>query len=345
MPDEKLRFGVLGVGRIGKIHVENLVHRIPRAQVVAVSDVFPDALAAMKAKYNIPETFLDYKQILELPDVDAVAICTPTNTHYEMILGAAAAGKHVFCEKPIDLSIEKIRKINQAVKKYGVKFMVGFNRRFDPNFLKVHETVRSGKVGVPHLLRITSRDPSPPPEEYIRSSGGLFLDMTIHDFDMARYLMGAEVTDVYAMANVLVDPVFQKAGDWDTAIVTLTFENGAMGAIDNSRKAVYGYDQRVEVFGSEGMIMAENNTPDSHVYFDRAGLHSSPPFNFFMERYVDSYLNEMRAFVDAVQADKPVPVAANDGLMAVVIGLAAAKSVKEHRPVKLTEFQSKSVSG
>jgi myo-inositol 2-dehydrogenase/D-chiro-inositol 1-dehydrogenase len=207
----------------------------------------------------------------------------------------------------------------------------------------VHETVKSGKVGVPHLLKITSRDPSPPPEEYIRSSGGLFLDMTIHDFDMARYLMSAEVTEVYAMANVLVDPVFQKAGDWDTAIVTLAFENGAMGTIDNSRKAVYGYDQRVEVFGSEGMIMAENKTPDSHVYFDRSGTHSSPPLNFFMERYVDSYLNEMHAFVDAVQANKPVPVTANDGLMAVVIGLAAAKSAKENRPVKLSELHSKSV--
>ena len=338
MTDQKLRFGVLGVGRIGKIHLGNLVNRIPGAEVVALSDVIPDELAALAAKFNLRTTFSDYKQVLKLSDVDAVAICTPTNTHYQMILDAAAAGKHIFCEKPIDLSIEKIKVINQQVEKCGVQLMVGFNRRFDPNFLKVREIVKSGKVGVPHVLKITSRDPSPPPEAYIRASGGLFLDMTIHDFDMARYLMGSEVTEVYARANVLVDPVFQKAGDWDTAIVTLAFENGALGTIDNSRKAVYGYDQRVEVFGSEGMVTVKNNTPDNHIYLDRTGAHSSLPLNFFMDRYTESYLREMQVFVDAVQNNKPVPVTGTDGLMAVAIGLAAAKSVRENRPVKLTEL-------
>ena len=338
MTDQKLRFGVLGVGRIGKIHAENLVNRIPGAEVVVLSDVIPDELAAVAAKFNVRTTFSDYKQVLKLSDVDAVAICTPTNAHYQMILDAAAAGKHIFCEKPIDLSIEKIKVINQQVEKCGVQLMVGFNRRFDPNFLKVREIVKSGKVGVPHVLKITSRDPSPPPETYIRASGGLFLDMTIHDFDMARYLMGSEVTEVYARASVLVDPVFQKAGDWDTAIVTLAFENGALGTIDNSRKAVYGYDQRVEVFGSEGMVTVKNNTPDNHIYLDRTGAHSSLPLNFFMDRYTESYLREMQAFVDSVQNNKPVPVTGTDGLMAVAIGLAAAKSVRENRPVKLTEL-------
>ncbi len=338
MTDQKLRFGVLGVGRIGKIHLENLVNRIPGVEVMALSDVIPDELAAVAARFNIRTTFSDYKQVLKLSDVDAVAICTPTNTHYQMILDAAAAGKHIFCEKPIDLSIEKIKVINQQVEKCGVQLMVGFNRRFDANFLKVREIVKSGKVGVPHVLKITSRDPSPPPETYIRASGGLFLDMTIHDFDMARYLMGSEVTEVYARANVLVDPVFQKAGDWDTAIVTLAFENGALGTIDNSRKAVYGYDQRVEVFGSEGMVTVQNNTPDNHIYLDRTGAHSSLPLNFFMDRYTESYLREMQAFVDSVQNNKPVPVTGTDGLMAVVIGLAAAKSVRENRPVKLAEL-------
>lgn len=338
MTDQKLRFGVLGVGRIGKIHLENLVNRIPGVEVVALSDVIPDELAAVAAKFNVRTTFSDYKQVLKLSDVDAVAICTPTNTHYQMILDAAAAGKHIFCEKPIDLSIEKIKVINQQVEKCGVQLMVGFNRRFDPNFRKVREIVKSGKVGIPHVLKITSRDPSPPPENYIRASGGLFLDMTIHDFDMARYLMGSEVTEVYARANVLVDPVFQKAGDWDTAIVTLAFENGALGTIDNSRKAVYGYDQRVEVFGSEGMVTVQNNTPDNHIYLDRTGAHSSLPLNFFMDRYTESYLREMQAFVDSVQNNKPVPVTGTDGLMAVVIGLATAKSVRENRPVKLTEL-------
>jgi myo-inositol 2-dehydrogenase/D-chiro-inositol 1-dehydrogenase len=326
------------VGRIGKIHAENLVNRIPGAKVVALSDVIPDELAAVAAKFNVRTTFSDYKQVLKLSDVDAVAICTPTNTHYQMILDAAAAGKHIFCEKPIDLSIEKIKVINQQVEKCGVQLMVGFNRRFDPNFLKVREIVKSGKVGVPHVLKITSRDPAPPPETYIRASGGLFLDMTIHDFDMARYLMGSEVAEVYARASVLVDPVFQKAGDWDTAIVTLAFENGALGTIDNSRKAVYGYDQRVEVFGSEGMVTVQNNTPDNHIYLDRTGVHSSLPLNFFMDRYTESYLREMQAFVGSVQNNKPVPVTGTDGLMAVVIGLAAAKSVRENRPVKLTEL-------
>ena len=338
MTHQELRFGVLGVGRIGKIHLGNLVNRIPGAEVVALSDVVPEELAALAAKFNVRTTFSDYKQVLKLSDVDAVAICTPTNTHYQMILDAAAAGKHIFCEKPIDLSIEKIKAINQQVEKCRVQLMVGFNRRFDPNFLKVREIVKSGKVGVPHVLKITSRDPAPPPETYIRASGGLFLDMTIHDFDMARYLMSSEVTEVYARASVLVDPVFQKAGDWDTAIVSLAFENGALGTIDNSRKAVYGYDQRVEVFGSEGMVKVKNNTPDSHIYLDRTGAHSSLPLNFFMDRYTESYLREMQAFVDAVQNNKPVPVTGTDGLMAVAIGLAAAKSVRENRPVKLTEM-------
>jgi myo-inositol 2-dehydrogenase/D-chiro-inositol 1-dehydrogenase len=312
---------------------------------VALSDVLPDELATVAARFNIPATFSDYKQVLERSDVEAVAICTPTNTHYQMILDAAAARKHIFCEKPIDLSVDKIKEINARVRTCGVQLMVGFNRRFDPNFLKVREIVQSGKIGEPHLFKITSRDPSPPPEAYIRASGGIFLDMTIHDFDMARYLMGSDVTEVYARATVLVDPVFEKAGDWDTAVVTLTFANGALGTIDNSRKAVYGYDQRVEVFGSEGMVTVNNNTPDNHIYLDRTGTHSSLPLNFFMARYTESYRREMQAFVHAVQANKPVSVSGNDGLMAVVIGLAAAKSVRENRPVKLSELHDGSASG
>jgi myo-inositol 2-dehydrogenase/D-chiro-inositol 1-dehydrogenase len=338
MLNGKVHFGVLGVGRIGKIHIENLANRIPDAAVIALSDIYPDELATMEAKYDIADSFLDYRQVLKLPNVDAVAICTPTNTHYQMILDAAAAGKHIFCEKPLELSLDKIRKIDEVVEKNGVKLMVGFNRRFDPNFCKVHETVSAGKIGDPHVLKITSRDPSPPPEEYIRASGGLFLDMTIHDFDMARYLMGSEITEVYARANVLVDPVFKRAGDWDTAIVMLSFQSGAMGTIDNSRKAVYGYDQRVEVFGSEGMVTVKNNTPDSHIFVDRTGTHSSLPLNFFMDRYTESYLREMVAFVDAVGEDKPVPVGVHDGLMAVAAGLTAVKSVHDNRPVRVSEI-------
>ncbi|MGC8795171.1 MAG: inositol 2-dehydrogenase, partial [Bryobacteraceae bacterium] len=254
MPQEKLRFAVFGVGRIGRIHAANLATRIPRAEVVALADVVPDALAAAAVRLGVPRTYSDYRQALEAADVDAVAVCTPTDTHYQILLDAASARKHIFCEKPVELDVDRIRHINRHVAECGVQMMVAFNRRFDPNFAKVHELVRAGKIGVPHLVRITSRDPSPPPESYLRSSGGLFLDMTIHDFDMARFLTASDVIEVFARATVLVDPMFERAGDWDTAVTLLSFASGALGAIDNSRKAVYGYDQRVEIFGSEGMV-------------------------------------------------------------------------------------------
>jgi myo-inositol 2-dehydrogenase/D-chiro-inositol 1-dehydrogenase len=334
----KLRFGVLGVGRIGKIHIENLVNRIPGAEVVAISDVAAAELQAVAARFGIEKTFADYRAVLDLPEVDAVAICTSTNTHYQIIMEAAAGGKQIFCEKPIDLSIEKVQAANEEVSRRGVQMMVGFNRRFDPNFLKVRETIVAGLVGQPHVLRITSRDPGPPPEEYIRASGGIFLDMTIHDFDMARYLMGSEVTEVYTRAAVMVDPVFAAAGDFDTAVITLTFANGAYATIDNSRQAVYGYDQRVEMFGSEGMVTVTNNTPDTHILCDRVGIHTALPLNFFLERYTESYRREMCAFVDAVQNRTPVPVSGEDGFKAAVIALAARKSALENRPVKLAEI-------
>ncbi len=337
MKPTKLRFGVLGVGRIGKIHIENLVNRIPGAEVVALADVAAADLEAVATKYGIARTFADYRKVLELPEVDAVAICSPTDRHYQMIVDAAAHGKQIFCEKPIDLSLEKVQAAIQEVARRGVQMMVGFNRRFDPNFLKVRETITAGQVGRPHILRITSRDPGPPPETYIRASGGIFLDMTIHDFDMARYLMGSEVTEVYTRAAVLVDPMIGKAGDWDTAAITLTFENGAFAMIDNSRKAVYGYDQRVEMFGSDGMVTVTNNTPDSHILCDAVGIHTALPLNFFLERYAESYQREMRAFVEAVANGTPVPVGGEDGLKAMAIALAAAKSARENRPVKLSE--------
>jgi myo-inositol 2-dehydrogenase / D-chiro-inositol 1-dehydrogenase len=338
MKRRPLRFGILGVGRIGKIHIENLVNRIPGAEVVAISDVAVAEMEAVAAKFDIERIFEDYRELLDSPEVDAVVICSPTNLHYSMIIDAAARGKHIFCEKPIDLSIEKVQAANAEVSRSGVQMMVGFNRRFDPNFLKVREAIAGGLLGRPHLLRITSRDPGPPTETYIRASGGIFLDMTIHDFDMARYLVGSEVTEVYARAGVLVDPLFANAGDWDTAMITLTFENGVYASIDNSRKAVYGYDQRLEMFGSEGMVMATNVTSDTRILCDRVGIHTALPLNFFLERYAESYLLEMRAFVDAVENRTPVPVGGEDGLKAMVIALAAGKSARENRPVKVTEI-------
>jgi len=338
MKKEKLLFGVIGVGRIGKIHIENLVTRISSTEVIAVADPFAEELRKVAGQFHIPNAVPDHKEILSRSDIDAIAICSPTDTHYPIILEAAAAGKHIFCEKPIDLSITKIETIIKEVKKCGVKFMVGFNRRFDPNFLKIHDLVKAGKVGEPHVLKITSRDPAPPPESYIRSSGGLFLDMTIHDFDMARYLINSEVTEVYAQGRVLIDPVFERAGDIDTAIVVLNYKSGAMATIDNSRQAVYGYDQRVEVFGSKGMATVKNNTPDNHIFIDVNGTHSALPLNFFMDRYTESYLGEMQAFIDCLQKDTEPPVSGEDGLLAVVIGLAAMKSMKKNRLVKLSEI-------
>lgn len=339
MDKSKIRFGVIGAGRIGKVHIENLVNRIPDAEVLSFVEVIPEEREKIAARYHIPKASSDFKEVIKDPAIDAIAICTPTETHYPIILEAAAAGKHVFCEKPLDLSIDKIKKINLEAEKHGIKLMVAFNRRFDPNFLKVHNLVKAGKIGEPHVLRITSRDPAPPPEEYIRSSGGLFLDMTIHDFDMARYLIDSPIIEVYVQGRVLIDPVFERAGDIDTAVVVLSYENGAIGTIDNSRQAVYGYDQRVEVFGAEGMVTVKNNTEDNHIYMNRTGVSTALPLNFFMERYTESYLGEMQAFIQSLQNDTQPPVTGEDGLKAVQIGLAANKSLKEGRPVKLSEIK------
>jgi myo-inositol 2-dehydrogenase/D-chiro-inositol 1-dehydrogenase len=333
-----LRFGVIGAGRIGKIHAENLATRIPGAQVVAIADVNLEAAQQTAARLHIPAVYQDYQAILQDPQVDAVAICSSTDTHARLIVEAAQAGKHIFCEKPIDHDLAKIGAALEAVDKAGVKLQIGFNRRFDPNFRKIHDMVAAGKIGEPHILRITSRDPAPPPPEYVKVSGGIFLDMTIHDFDMARYLMGSEVEAVYVAGAVLVDPEIGKAGDIDTAIITLHFANGAIGAIDNSRKAVYGYDQRAEMFGSGGMVATLNNTPDTAVYSGADGVHSAKPLYFFLERYMDSFINELREFVEAVKNDTPVPVGGADGRAPVLIGMAAWKSYREGRPVKISEI-------
>ncbi len=335
---QKLRVGVIGAGRIGKIHAENLATRIPEAEVCAIADIDLRAAQELGQHLNVPVAVQDYAQILQDPNIQAIVICSATDTHASITEQAATAGKHIFCEKPIDHDLSKIDRALAAVNKAGVKLQVGFNRRFDPNFRKVHDVVVSGKIGEPHLLRITSRDPAPPPPEYVKVSGGIFLDMTIHDFDMARYLVGSEVTEVYAAGGVLVDPRSGTAGDVDTAVTLLRFANGAIGTIDNSRKAVYGYDQRVEVFGSGGAVGVSNNTPDSAVVSDANGVHGARPLYFFLERYTESFIQEMREFVQAVQQDQATPVTGIDGRIPVVIGMAAKKSLKENRPVKLSEI-------
>jgi myo-inositol 2-dehydrogenase/D-chiro-inositol 1-dehydrogenase len=335
-----IRVGLIGAGRIGRVHAENLVYRVPRASLVAVSDLFVEAAQALAAELAIPAAYQDHRSILEDEGIDAVLICSSTDTHARFIEEAAAAGKHVFCEKPIALDLEEIDRALTAVKQAGVKLMIGFNRRFDPNFRRVREIVAAGEVGEPHLLRISSRDPAPPPIEYVRVSGGIFLDMTIHDFDMARFLMNREVESVYAAGGVLVDPDIGQAGDVDTAIVTLGFASGALGVIDNSRQAVYGYDQRVEVFGSGGVVSADNVYPNTVQVGDARRIHRDLPFNFFMDRYVESYTNEMQAFVDCIIDDTPPPVTGLDGRMPVVMGYAAKRSIAERRPVKLEELET-----
>jgi myo-inositol 2-dehydrogenase/D-chiro-inositol 1-dehydrogenase len=329
--------GLIGAGRIGRVHAENLAYRVPEANLVAVSDIFVEAAEKLSADFEIPATYKDHQSIMEDKTIEAVVICSSTDTHSMMIEEAAAAGKHIFCEKPIDHDLSKIDRALAVVEQAGVKLQVGFNRRFDPNFQRVREIVAAGEIGDPHILQITSRDPGPPPIEYIKVSGGIFLDMTIHDFDMARFLMGEEVEEIYATGGVRVDPQIGEAGDIDTAIITLRFESGAIGTIDNSRKAIYGYDQRVEVFGSEGVVKVSNNTPHTAVVSNANGVHSPLPLFFFIERYAEAYVAEMKEFIECIQQDTAPPVTGIDGRIPVVMAYAAKKSIEENRPVKLTE--------
>ncbi len=333
-----LNMGLVGAGRIGRIHAGNLANRIPNARLAAVADIDLEAAESLAAELNIETVVKHYAHLLEQEDLQAIAISSATDTHAQIITEAAAAGKHIFCEKPLDLELSRIDDALEAVKAAGVKLQVGFNRRFDPNFRKVKEMAAEGKIGEPHILRITSRDPEPPPLEYVKVSGGIFLDMTIHDFDMARYITGSEVEEIYVIGAVMIDPRIEELGDLDTVIITLRFENGVLGTIDNSRKAVYGYDQRIELFGSKGMISTENETPDRHSYSNADGVQKPLPLYFFLERYTESYLREMQSFVDSVQNDTLPEVTGADGRAPVVIGLAALKSYEENRPVAIKEI-------
>ena len=335
---EQLRLGLIGAGRIGHVHAANLAQRVPGARLVAVADVFGDAARALGSEYGL-DAYDDYRPLLERADLDAVVVCSSTDTHAQMITEAAQAGKHIFCEKPIALDLTQIDDALTAVEAAGVTLQVGFNRRFDPGFAAVRQAVIAGKVGQPEMVRITSRDPEPPPIGYVRVSGGIFLDMTIHDFDMARFLLGQEVVEVSAVGAVLVDPAIGSAGDIDTAIVTLRYASGAMGVIENSRRAVYGYDQRVEVFGSAGMATAGNETAHRTVLSDAQGVHGPLPLYFFLERYAEAYVAEMQAFAESVKNGTPPPVSGYDGRVPVVMGHAAWRSYREGRPVRLSEIQ------
>jgi myo-inositol 2-dehydrogenase/D-chiro-inositol 1-dehydrogenase len=336
--NSQVRIGIIGAGRIGKVHAATLAFQVNEAAPVAITDVNRGEAEALAAKCGIPKVASSAEELIADKSIEAVLICSSTDTHADLVVRAAEAGKHIFCEKPVDLTLAKIDRALAAVEKAGVKLQVGFNRRFDPNFARVRQAVVNGEIGTPQLMHIISRDPGPPPISYVKVSGGMFLDMTIHDFDMARFLIGDEVEEIYTAAAVMVDPEIGKAGDVDTAVITLRFRNGVIGTIDNSRKAVYGYDQRVEVLGSAGSIATGNCYPNQAVISTGQAVRRDLPLNFFMERYTESFANEMRAFVQAVAEDKATPVTGMDGRIPVVMGLAARKSYDERRPVKLNEF-------
>jgi len=336
----KIKLGIIGAGRIGRVHAESVTFHIPDAEVVAVADPF--ITAEGKQFFNsigINEILNDYHKILENKEINSVLICSSTDTHAEITIAAAKAGKNIFCEKPIDLDIKRIKETLKAVEKSGVKFQVGFNRRFDRNFKALKNSVVDGKIGKVHIVKITSRDPAPPPVEYIRVSGGLFCDMMIHDFDLARFLSGSEVVEVFANGTVLIDDAIGKAGDIDTAIVNLKFANGAIGVIDNSRQAVYGYDQRAEVFGSAGCAAVDNEKPSTAKISTKDSVSEEKPLYFFLERYMQAYAAEVKDFISAIKDGKEVSVGGRDGLNSVIIAKAALKSLKENRPVKISEME------
>ena len=330
--------GIIGMGRIGKVHTASIATRVQNARIKTAADPFmTEETAAWAKSMGVEHTTKDYHEIINDPEIDAVLICSSTDTHSQISLEAIAAGKHIFCEKPIDHDVARIQEVVEALKGKNLKYMVGFNRRFDHNFRAVQQAVGAGKVGKPEIIKITSRDPEPPSPEYVKVSGGMFLDMTIHDFDMARFLAGCDAVEVYAQAANLVDPAIGEAGDIDTAIITLKMENGALAVIDNCRRAAYGYDQRAEVFGSLGMAAASNDSASNVQISTADGVTGEKPLFFFLERYMDAYGREVSEFVDAIVNDTPTPLGVEDGLKPVLMGIAAKKSLDEHRPVRIEE--------
>jgi len=283
------------------------------------------------------EASLDPGLVLDDDEIEAVLICSSTPTHADLIERAALAGKHIFCEKPIALDPDRVRQTLSVTAEVGIKLQIGFNRRFDPSFAKVRQAVVEGEVGDVYLVKIVARDPAPPPIEYVQDSGGMFLDMTIHDFDMVRYLSGSEVEEVQALGAVLVDPAIGQAGDVDTAVVLMKLANGALAVIENSRKAVFGYDQRVEVLGSKGGIEAFNELPSQVRVRSGEGVRSENPHYFFLERYRQSYVDELETFVNCIREDREPPVSGIDGLVPLLIGIAATTSMRENRPVRVPE--------
>lgn len=335
MAKKILNLGIIGAGRIGRLHAENIVSYNRNVKLKSVSDLYFESLYDWAQSLGIENLTGNYRDILEDPEIDAVLICSPTDTHAQISIEAAKAGKHIFCEKPVDMDADRIKEVLKYVQKAGVVFQVGFNRRFDRHFSKACKAVREGKVGDIHIIKITSRDPAPPTADYIRASGGIFMDMTIHDFDMVRYLSGSEVIEVYATGAAMIDKSIAEYGDIDTAAVILKFENQTIGIIDNSRKAVYGYDQRIEVFGSKGCVSVSNETDSLAVLSDETGIWSEKPKYFFLERYKESFISEIGEFIDSILSNRKPSVDGIDGLNSVLIAKAAKESLLTGKPVKV----------
>jgi len=332
----KIRTLIIGLGRIGKIHLGNL-QAIDEVEIVGICDPTDEA-KVFSNKAGLKFYQKDFTDVAGEIQADAIVICSPTDTHANYVSIAAKKGIDVFCEKPLDLSLEKVKQVLKTVNESKIKLMLGFNRRFDSEFQSVKEKIVNGHIGDIHTIKITSRDPSPPPINYIKSSGGMFLDMTIHDFDMIRYLTNKEIVEVYAKGDALVNPEIAKAGDIDTAIINLTFEDGSMAVIDNCRKAVYGYDQRVEVFGSKGMVQSKNKFDKYTLTYSENGVTSALPQHFFLERYADAYKKEIDHFIDCIRHKKTPEVSGFDGLMSLLLGLCAKESLNCNKPVLVSEI-------
>jgi myo-inositol 2-dehydrogenase/D-chiro-inositol 1-dehydrogenase len=327
-----ISFCQFGAGRIGAIHAENIA-RHPDARLHAIVDVDPAAAERLASRHGA--VVATQAEVLADPAVDAVVIASSTDTHAELVEAASRAGKAVFCEKPLDLDRRRAEACLAVVAECRVPLMVGFNRRFDPHFVRLKSALRNGRIGRLELLSITSRDPSPPPLAYVRVSGGLFRDMMIHDFDMARWLLGEEPVQIYAAASVLVDPAIGEAGDVDTAVVTLRTGSGTLCQISNSRRAVYGYDQRVEILGSKGALKAENVAESTVVFAGADGIVSDKPLPFFLERYAEAYRRELDHFVAALTRGTPPLPGGDDGVKALALAEAALQSLEARRPVAL----------
>lgn len=336
--NRKINIAVIGTGRIGSVHTRNLVRSIHEANVVAVCDIRLEVAQAVADELGIERVVEDYHELLEDKDIEAVLIATNTNTHAFIVKDAVNAGKQIFCEKPLALDLHDVDEVLEIVEKTKVKLQVGFNRRFDKSFQRVREIVASGEIGHPCMLHIVNRDPEPPSREYAKTSGGMFLDMSIHDFDMARFQIG-DVDEIYAIGNVLVTPYLKEIGDVDIDIITLRFNNGVLGSVDNSRTCAYGYDQRLEVFCSKGTAIAQNEAQNTTVLGNEIGYRSAKPPYSFIQRYADGYISEVSQFLQCVRDDKPVSPTGYDSRMAVLLGEAAWESYRQNRPIKMKDFK------